>query len=172
MHGANDGAQGTLAADKFGRFIRHDQHRASCCASTRRGAALPCSGDPLDRAVLHQQYRLASLRLLPGHHPIPGERVATVASRGLAAAWHAKERLPQRLFTMLWFLAVAGLPRNAAKRLIALRFVPASRPAMLGAVLRRLGALRRTSDAAGAAPGLADGRAPSTAATRLSGRVL
>jgi hypothetical protein len=152
VHGANDGAQGTLVADKFGRFIRHDQHRATLLRqhAARRGFAV--HGNPLDRAVLHLQYRLASLRLLPGHHPIPGERVATVASRGLAAAWHAKERLPQRLFTMLWFLAVASLPRNAAKRLIALRFVPASRPAVLGAVLRRLGALRRTSDAAGAAP--------------------
>jgi glycosyltransferase involved in cell wall biosynthesis len=151
VHGANDGAQGALAADKFARFIRHDQHRAELLRqhAARRGYTV--HGDPLDRAVLHLQYRLASLRLLPSHHPVPGERVAAVAWRGVAAAWRAGERLPARLFTMLWFLAVAMLPRGAAKRLIALRFVPASRPALLGAVLRRLGALRRTSDAASTA---------------------
>jgi hypothetical protein len=48
---------------------------------------------------------------------------------------------------MLWFIAAASLPRNAATRLIALRFVPASRPALLGALLRGLGALRGTRDA-------------------------
>jgi glycosyltransferase involved in cell wall biosynthesis len=148
VHGANDGAQGALAADKFARFIRHDQHRAELLRqhAARRGYAV--HGDPLDRAVLHLQYRLASLRLLPSHHPVPGERAAAVARRGVIAAWRAGKRLPARLFMMLWFLAVAGLPRGGAKRLIALRFVPASRPALLGAVLRRLGALRRTSDAA------------------------
>ncbi len=146
VHGANDGAQGTLAADKFGRFIRHDRHRAELLRehAARRGFAV--QGNPLDRAVLHLQYRLASLRLLPSHHPVPGERVLSVAWRGVAAAWHAEERLPARLFLMLWFIAAASLPRNAAKRLIALRFVPASRPALLGALLRRIGALRRTSD--------------------------
>ena len=149
VHGANDGAQGTLAADKFGRFIRHDQHRAELLREHAARLGLRVEGDPLDRAVLHLQYRLASLRLLPGHHPVPGEHVVSVAWRGVTAAWHAKERLPARLFLILWFVAVASLPRNAAKRLIALRFVPASRPAVLGALLRRLGALRRTSDAAG-----------------------
>lgn len=148
VHGANDGAQGALAADKFSRFIRHDQHRAQLLRehAARRGFKL--DGDPLDRAVLHLQYRLASLRLLPERHPVPGERVAGLAGRGIAAAWQAQERLPARLFVMIWFLAVAGLPRRLAKRLIALRFVPASRPALLGALLRRLGALRRTSDTA------------------------
>jgi glycosyltransferase involved in cell wall biosynthesis len=153
VHGANDGAQGALAADKFARFIRHDQHRAELLREHAARRGFRVEGDPLDRAVLHLQYRLASLRLLPSHHPIPGERLRSIARRGIAAAWHSRERLPARLFLMLWFIAVASLPRNAAKRLIALRFVPTSRPALLGALLRRLGALRGTRDAtSGAAP--------------------
>jgi glycosyltransferase involved in cell wall biosynthesis len=148
VHGANDGAQRTLAADKFSRFIRHDQHRVELLRqhAARRGVEL--RGDPLDRAVLHQQYRLASLRLLPHRHPIPGETALHVAARGVAAAWSAGDRLPARLFLTLWFLAAAVLPQRWALRLIALRFVPASRPAVLGTLLRRLGALRRTRDAA------------------------
>jgi glycosyltransferase involved in cell wall biosynthesis len=148
VHGANDGAQRALAADKFSRFIRHDQHRVQLLRehAARRGLAV--RGDPLDRAVLHLQYRLASLRLMPECHPVPAERVWQVMRRGIAAAWTSGDRLPARLFVIVWFLAASLLPRALAIRLIALRFVPASRPAALGALLRRLGALRRTSDAA------------------------
>jgi glycosyltransferase involved in cell wall biosynthesis len=148
VHGANDGAQKALAAEKFARFIRHDQHRAALLRehAARRGFVV--DGDPLLRAILHLQYRLASLRLLPERHPIPGERAWSVARHGIAAAWDAKERPAARLVVMAWFLAVAVLPRPLAVPLIALRFVPASRPAVLGALLRRLGALRRAADAA------------------------
>jgi len=73
---------------------------------------------------------------------VAGERVSDVARLGLAAAWRANERLAARLVVMVWFIAVAVLPRRLAVPLIALRFVPASRPAFLGAALRRLGALR------------------------------
>jgi glycosyltransferase involved in cell wall biosynthesis len=149
VHGANDGAQRALAADKFSRFIRHDQHRVLMLREHAARRGFTVRGDPLDRAVLHLQYRLASLRLKPGEHPVPAERVGQVMRRGIAASWRSGDRLPARLFVMVWFLAVALLPRRLAERLIALRFVPASRPATLGALLRRLGALRRTSDATG-----------------------
>jgi glycosyltransferase involved in cell wall biosynthesis len=150
VHGANDGAQRDLAPEKFARFIRHDQHRAALLQQHAARLGLAVDRDPLRRAPLHMQYRLASLRLLPAAHPVPGESALVVACRGMVAAWQARERLPARLFTMLWFLAVGVLPAGAARRLIALRFVPASRPALLGAVLRRLGALRRTGARASA----------------------
>ena len=58
-----------------------------------------------------------------------------------------RDRLPQRAATLAWFIAVAASPAPLAKRLIALRFVPASRPKFIAAALRRLGVLRR-ADAA------------------------
>jgi len=145
VHGANDGAQRDLAADKFARFIRHDQHRTQLLREHAARRGFRVRGDPLDRAVLHLQYRMASLRLLPSRHPVPEHR-ASIAWRGVIAAWTATERLPARVFSMAWFVAVALAPRALAIRLIALRFVPASRPALLGSVLRRLGALRRAGD--------------------------
>jgi glycosyltransferase involved in cell wall biosynthesis len=148
VHGANDGAQAALAADKFQRFIRHDQHRAELLREHARRLGIAISGDPLERAILHLQYRLASLRLLPEAHPVPGETVAGVVRRALAAAWGSEERLPARLAIIAWFLAAGLLPGAAARRLIAWRFVPASRPAALGALFRCLGVLRRNPDAA------------------------
>ena len=148
VHGANDGAQAQLAADKFARFIRHDRQRADLLRqhAARRGIVL--RGDPLDNALLHLQYRIASRRLLPAAHPVPGETAAGIAWRGVRAAWLSREEgLAGRLFLVLWFPAVALLPRPVARRLLAFRFVPASRPAALGSVLRRLGVLRQTGDA-------------------------
>ncbi len=143
VHGANDGAQRALAPEKFARFIRHDQHRVALLREHAARLGIAIEGDPLDRAILHLQYRLASLRLRPADHPVPGERALGIAGRGLKAVFGANDPWPARLSLAFWFPAVAVLPMAAARRLIALRFVPASRPAILGSVLRRLGVLRK-----------------------------
>jgi glycosyltransferase involved in cell wall biosynthesis len=142
VHGANDGAQKTLAADKFERFIRHDRVRAEFMAehAARRGIAL--DGDPLDRAILHLQYRLTSLVLRPEKHPIPGETKADVAAKALRAVRALSDNAASKAALAGWFGAVATLPRPAAEKLIALRFVPGSRPKFIGATLRALRVLR------------------------------
>jgi hypothetical protein len=155
VHGANDGAQASLAADKFARFIRHDQQRVRLMRdhAARRGMAIV--GEPLDNAVLHLQYRIASLRLRPADHPVAGETVSRVLRNAVAASWRSGDGLATRVFLIAWFAAVALLPLPLARPIMEIRFVPASRPAALGALLRRLGVLRRTADAA--APALPRG---------------
>ncbi|MDB5409673.1 MAG: hypothetical protein JWL84_4585 [Rhodospirillales bacterium] len=148
IHGANDGAQASLAADKFARFIRHDQHRVRLMGEHAARLGMIVVGDPLDNAVLHLQYRIASLRLRPSDHPVAGETVSRVLRNAIAAVWHSGDRLATRLFLIAWFIAVALLPMALARPIMTFRFVPSSRPAALGNLLRRLGVLRRTGDAA------------------------
>jgi glycosyltransferase involved in cell wall biosynthesis len=150
VHGRNDGAQKTLAADKFARFVMHDVDRIAYLREHAGRLGVALDGDPLDRAVLHLQYRAASLKLLRARHPIPGETLPSVVRRALRASWRNHDRLGGKLFLSLWFLAVAGLPRPAAERLIAYRFVPASRPQALKRLLQRLRVLRPPAKGAAA----------------------
>src|SRR5690606_7116410 len=85
VHGGNDGAQQTLAAEKFARFIRHDQRRVEFLRRHAAALGLEIDGDPLDRAILHLQYRLASLVLRPEDHPVAGETRGEIVSRAIRA---------------------------------------------------------------------------------------
>jgi glycosyltransferase involved in cell wall biosynthesis len=147
VHGKNDGAQGVLAAEKFSRFIEMDRMRARYLRQHAARLEYDLEGDPLDRAVLHLQYRLASLRLVPEKHPVAGETLSGITWRGLCAAATTRDRWSARLFLSAWYLAVAFGPRILAERLVVWRFVPASRSKRLAKLLRRLGVLRRTGSA-------------------------
>jgi glycosyltransferase involved in cell wall biosynthesis len=147
VHGRNDGAQAALAADRIARLIRMDQFRIGFLREHAAKLGIPIEGEPLDRAVINLQYRLASLKALPDRHPVAGESIWRVVGHAARAMAVTRDRLPQRIATLGWFVAVAVSPAALANLLIALRFVPASRPKFIAAVLRRLGVLRR-ADAA------------------------
>jgi glycosyltransferase involved in cell wall biosynthesis len=145
VHGGNDGAQGALSAEKFARFIRMDQDRVAYLRQHAEQRGFAIEGDPLDRAVLHLKYRLASLKLLPARHPVAGETLAGLSLKAVRAALSAPDRLVTRLCLTAWFLAVAASPLPLAERLITWRFVPTSRSQGLSRLLRRLGVLRGTT---------------------------
>jgi len=142
VHGRNDGAHRTLAADRFARYVRHDADRISYLREHARRLGIPLEGDPLDRAILHLQYRAASLKLMRAQHPIAGETLPSVVGRAVRTAWRNHDRVTAKLFLSLWFLAVAVLPRPLAEPVIAYRFAPASRPQALKRLLQRLRVLR------------------------------
>jgi glycosyltransferase involved in cell wall biosynthesis len=142
VHGQNDGAQKTLAAEKFARFIRHDQDRAEFLRTHAARLGITLDGDPLERAILHLQYRMASLVLRPEAHPIPGETRAHVVGHATRAVRALGDNAASKAALVGWFVAVASLPGPLARKLIAYRFVPGSRPKFIGAILRRLRVLR------------------------------
>lgn len=69
-------------------------------------------------------YRLASLRLAPAQHPVPGDRCLSLVASGIAASL-ANPLLcwPNRIRRLAWFLA-AGLAPGQAGREIARRWLP------------------------------------------------
>jgi hypothetical protein len=62
----------------------------------------------------------------------------------MQAAWRAPEKPLTRLLVAVWAFAVAAAPQRWAGQLVASRFIAGKRPAMLDAVLRALGLVRRT----------------------------
>jgi glycosyltransferase involved in cell wall biosynthesis len=142
VHGRNDGAQGALDPGKFARFIRMDQMRSAYLRLHAARLDLEIAGEPLDRAIIHLQYRLASLKLRPDQHPIPGERLAGLTAIAVTAAMRTSDRIAARLCLAAWYLAVALAPRPWAERLVTWRFVPSSRSKGLRNILRRLGIVR------------------------------
>jgi hypothetical protein len=88
-------------------------------------------GDPQ-----HVQARLASLRLDPAGHPEPGDRALALALRGARAALVDPTYSPRkRLLFAAWFLALAGAPRGAARRLIELGYHDERRPELFRRLL-------------------------------------
>jgi glycosyltransferase involved in cell wall biosynthesis len=61
--------------------------------------------------------RMASRKLDPARHPLPGDRLATVARLGVAASLaHPAAPLHQRALSALWFAGMPLLPRSLARR--------------------------------------------------------
>ncbi len=102
----------------------------------RLGEELGLEVDPDPRAALdwaYASYRLGSLRIDPAAHRLPGDRVLSVAARGMAAvATQPDYALFARLKRFVWFGATALAPRPAARRLVERAFLaPATRPVPL-----------------------------------------
>jgi hypothetical protein len=147
VHDRNMGAQHELSTDKFIRYIRHDLQRSDFLRKHARHLGFVVPEDPLDRAILHLQYRLASIRLMPERHPIEGETVAGITFRAFKALFWLEDHRLSRFVLLVWFGSVALLPRPLARRLITWRFVPERRSGRMTWLLRRFRVLRRTDDA-------------------------
>jgi hypothetical protein len=142
VHGGNMWAQQVLRPEMFRDYVLHDCKRGIFLRwhALLRGQVIVT--DPLQHAVLHLQYRLASARLGRARHPIAAEGVLTILGWGLRAVCRAPERASAKLALLLWFLGVALAPRGLAEYLVALRFVPSRRPHVLRHWLTRLSILR------------------------------
>jgi glycosyltransferase involved in cell wall biosynthesis len=145
LHGANNWVTvaGSGLGGRFRRSLEHDfsRYEALRRRAAERGHSL--SPNPGFRDPLHLSYRLGSLALDPGSHPVHGDWRATLGLRG---AWASRAaRLPpvRRLLLAAWFLAAGFLPRRMAASLIAWRMVPDTRPAFVGRTARRLRSLLR-----------------------------
>jgi glycosyltransferase involved in cell wall biosynthesis len=69
IHGNNAWSQGDLRPDCFVDYIAHDLTRLNFMRHHAEQRGYRIVEDPLDRAVEHLQYRLASLKLQPERHP-------------------------------------------------------------------------------------------------------
>lgn len=143
IHGGNMGALASLAPEKFSYYVRLDRSRAGFLAEHAWRLGIPVPSDTLDRAFFHLQYRLASRKLRPELHPYKNDRLGRIAWLLARAAWHAPEPPLTRALVAIWGLAVALSPQRWAEALVALRFVPGRRPAVIDRILALFGLVRR-----------------------------
>lgn len=125
IHGAND--SNLLAApERFGRevgraMLRQQSAKAICDAC---GASSP-SVDNLRRSRHLLQLRIASLRMQPGSHPLPGDgRFVALLDTILSVARSGADPLGRRLLVAVWALATLAAPRPFMAALLKLRFDP------------------------------------------------
>jgi glycosyltransferase involved in cell wall biosynthesis len=144
IHGNNAWSQGDLRPDCFVDYIAHDLTRLNFMRHHAEQRGYRIVEDPLDRAVEHLQYRLASLKLQPERHPIPADTLTGLVRRAYRSLSALEPRLSIRFALLGWFVVVAGAPRPLARTLIALRYVPAQRPRLLRQLLHILRRQRST----------------------------
>ncbi|CAN7195110.1 glycosyltransferase family 2 protein [Rhizobacter sp. LjRoot28] len=143
VHGKNDGAMSQIDGAKFAREVSRTQARFAYAQRIARSVGLDMKDSALDRSLSYLPYRLASLRLVPGQHPIPGDNrfklLADVAAAAMAPQGVSGKG---RITLVVWSLLVALLPLSAARKLILWRFAPGARPQALRNALVRLRVIR------------------------------
>lgn len=126
IHGDNDFAQKRLNVDKFADYLRHSEARVSFIREYYRSKGKTIDDDVLERDLKYQEYALVVEKLGKLGKDRP-RRLFKVARLALAAAWQAPHDLSQRLFRVLWMVALAASPRKLAAALVEQRFIPGRR---------------------------------------------
>ncbi len=78
--------------------------------------------------------RLASVKVAPREHPIPGDSARHLLPRLLRAQWRSYRSAAAKLAAAAFVTSVALLPRPLAWRLLAWRHSPAARPGWLSTI--------------------------------------
>ena len=143
VHGRNAGAMSDLQASRFTRELVRAQWRFRYGQQLARSAGLVLEDSVFNKSLSMLPYRLASLRLAPGQHPLCGDSLAAVALDFVSAFFVEQGRgLRSRGALLAWAALVAVAPRRLAERLVLWRFASSSRPATLRRALRLLHILR------------------------------
>jgi hypothetical protein len=124
MHGANDSAMSANTSN-FGREITRalKRHHAACKACTMTGRPPPPLSTLFSAPHL-LQLRVASLRLTPEQHPLPGDSRVRALRDALLMPFRASFEHPGFRFLIAgWSIATLLAPKNIASTLIRRRFI-------------------------------------------------
>ncbi len=139
IHGRNDGAMSELHADRFARELRRALWRFTYAQTIAQTNGMSISANVSRRSLATLPYRLASLRLDPQRHPIPGDSLTAIVADTVQAAFVPQGRTPLACAALVaWTVLVATLPRRAGVSLTLWRFASPSRPKALQWALARL----------------------------------
>lgn len=123
QHGAND-SNLMATPDRFGREVSRAMVRQRSVETILKLLALPAPPAGRLRRSRHLlQLRIASLRLRPDLHPMPGDNrlVALIdAAQGISGTGFYSIR--KRWLALAWGVATLTLPLPIARRLVAYRF--------------------------------------------------
>ncbi len=139
IHTSNQWAMSEVSSDRFHRFIHHDLQRCELIKQhgTKLGYNIP---DNLYMRFFGRAWsRLASLKLDPQRHPVPGDRSTVLAYQGIQSLWtYSHYTWPKRILFSLWFIWVGITPRPLASPAISWLFSPQTRPQLVGKALSSL----------------------------------
>lgn len=138
VHGNNMGALSRLDIEKVANDLRRHVTRCNYATRIAKNHQISLSPDRWHYGFYNLAMRISSLRLAPGDHPIEGDHllkfmrdwgVAVIIPQGLTPLRH--------LAMATWLFCVAVFPRFIVRSLVAWRFSPNSRPALLRHIIRK-----------------------------------
>ena len=140
VHDSN--MQNVPIAERIRVGIRYTRREAEYIRAhaMRLGIELP---PDLLHEMIHLEGRIASLKLDPARHPVPGDTLRGLLGPALRKLARQEERTTRRAFRLLWLLAVVVSPRKLCERLIAFRFVPGMRSSAVIRIMEMLSVVRR-----------------------------
>lgn len=143
IHGGNDGAMSVLDVNRFGREVTRAKKRFAYAQQIAKSVGLVVPDDALHKSLTTLPYRLASLRLAPQRHPLPGDSSKAILGDVVRAVLAPQGvSLQGRLALLMWAFMTVLSPSQLAKALILWRFVPKKRPKFLTDRLRHFKIVR------------------------------
>lgn len=143
IHGRNDGAFSQLEVNRFGREVTRAKKRFAYAQQIARSVGLAVPDHAFNKSLATLPYRLASLRLAPKRHPLPGDSSKAILSDVIRAAMAPQGvSLQGRLALLMWAFMTVLSPSKSSEALILWRFAPATRPKFLSSLLRRFRVVR------------------------------
>jgi glycosyltransferase involved in cell wall biosynthesis len=144
VHGKNQGAMASLDPRRFAFELGRAKFRLRFARAVARGVGVPSSDAVLDRSLSFLPYRLASLKLLPAEHPVPGDSSWKLLRDITTACFTPQGVSPRaRAALWLWSVSVAAAPAELSRQLVLWRFAPSSRPQLLSRALTSLHIVKR-----------------------------
>ena len=136
IHGRNDGAFSSLVVDRFAREVSRGMQRFAYAQRMAAQAGLHLPDAARDQSLATLTYRLASFRLAPQQHPMPGDSKGAILRDAMRAA-QTPQGIPwqARLTLLAWSLIVMFSPARVSRSVILWRFAPTSRPRVVQRLL-------------------------------------
>lgn len=132
VHGNNLWAGAPLDAERFRAYITIGRDEANFVRehATRRGVRLS-NADPLDHSLVFLERRLTLKKLAPSHPMSRNDRPLRLFLRLCCCVGVYERGVLRSAVTLAWFFATAVAPPWIAMKLLAYRYVPAGRPALI-----------------------------------------
>jgi glycosyltransferase involved in cell wall biosynthesis len=137
-HGGNFSVMaGDIRVELFHYTITHELAVERVLLEAAKKTGRSVRGGLMLRYPGHVEARLASLRIDPTRHLIPGDKRLALAWRGIVATWrYADMSTLRRALDTGWFVAVAILPLDLARHVIAWKYARAARPRVIRWLVR------------------------------------
>jgi glycosyltransferase involved in cell wall biosynthesis len=143
VHGRNYVAMKALNQDHLAREVRRAVARFQYGQEIAKLAGINVPNGALNKSLWLTPYRLASLRLTPGQHPLANDTPMLLLFDAVCGATVSQGySVRERLALLIWAFMAALLPLSFARNLIEWRFCPSTRPKALNVLLSRLKIVR------------------------------
>lgn len=133
VHGRNMWAGAPLDTDRFLAYIAVGRDEGNFLKEHAAKRGIQLSGaDPLDHSLVFLERRLTLKKLAPSHPESQTDNILRLSVNAYRCVGVYERGALRSMAALTWFFATALAPRPLAIRLLAYRYVPRARPAVIG----------------------------------------